>query len=54
MEKNKGKMNLNLLKKIQMVVCIYVLMTRFIRQFWTFSEAVEDKFLKTFMSRLDK
>lgn len=55
MEKNKGKMNLNLLKKIQMFACIYVLMTRFIRQFWTFSEeAVEDKFLKILMSRLDK
>ena len=55
MENNKGKMSLNLLKKIQMYACIYVLMTRFIRQFQRFSgEAVEDKFLKTLMSRLDK
>lgn len=55
MEKNKGKMTLNVLKKIQMYACIYVLMTRFITQFWRFSgEVVEDKFLKTLMSRLDK
>lgn len=48
-------MKLNFLKKNQMYACIYVLMTRFIRQFWTFSgEAMEDKFPKILMSRLDK
>lgn len=48
-------MSLNLLKKIQMYACIYVLMTRFIRQFQSFSgEVVEDKFPKALMSRVDK
>lgn len=46
---------MNLLKKIQMYACIFVLMTRFVRQFWTFlGEEVEDKFLKILMSQLDK
>lgn len=57
MKINSGKMILNLLKKkmIQMYACIYALMARFIRLLHRFSgEVMEDKFLKTLMSRLDK